>query len=228
MVVKPTQKDLIRGEPQQILDCLALFAEAIQFGVKFYVDLAEQPASDNLPDETEDQMLSALLDVLRTDVNHRAPDGLGGRDNDVVVLSHLEGINLFAWSGLVQNSHIDRIRDRIIDEFTKDQPVATLVEQLHGVRGDWNPVADVRIAFKHGVDMIRKLGAFVLVDCMADVRVRTLDSDLACLGREATGGGLHFGVELWTTREYSTGHHITRWMLPRPNPQVRLYHLHQH
>jgi hypothetical protein len=57
-------------------------------------------------------------------------------------------------------------------------------------------MADVRVAFEHRVDVIRELGSFILVDGVADVCVGTLDGDLACLGSEATGGGLHLGVEL--------------------------------
>ena len=54
MIVKPSQKDLVRGEAQQILNVLPFFTEAVQFGMDFDIDLAEQPTSDYLPDETED------------------------------------------------------------------------------------------------------------------------------------------------------------------------------
>jgi hypothetical protein len=64
-------------------------------------------------------------------------------------------------------------------------------------------VAYVRIAFEHRVDVIRELGSFVLVNRMADVGIRTLNSDLACLCCQATGRGLHFGMELRIVREYS-------------------------
>ena len=183
MIVEPSQEDLIRGEPQQILDSLSLFTETVQFWMKFDVDLTEQSTSDDLPDKTEDEMLSAFLKILGTDIDHRASDSLCRRDNDIVILRHLERIDLFARSRLVQNAHINRIRDRVVDEFTKDQPITTFVEQLHGVRGDRKSVADVRIAFEHRVNVIRELRSFVFVNRMADVCVRTLNGNLSCLGR---------------------------------------------
>jgi len=195
--------------------------------VKFDVDLAEQSTSDDLPDETEDEVFSAFLKILRTDVDHRASDSFCRGDNDIVILGHLESIDLFAGPRLVQNTHIDRVRDRIIDEFTKDQSISAFVEQLHGVCGDRKSVADVRIAFEHRVYMIRELGSFVLVNRMADVGVRTLNGDLARLGRQATGRGLHFGMELRIAREYPVESHSTRWTIPRPNPRARPSHLHQ-
>jgi len=227
MIVEPPQEDLIRGEPQQILDSLSLFTETIQFGMKLYVDLAEQSTSDDLPDETEDKVFSAFLKILGTNVDHRASDSFRGRDNDVVILRHLESIDLFARARLVQNTHINRIRDRVVDEFTKDQPITTFVEQLHGVCGDRKSVADVRIAFEHRVYVISELGPLVLVNRMADVGVGTLNGDLSCLGRQATGGCLHFGMELRIIREYPVRYCSTRWAVPRPNPRARPSRLHQ-
>jgi len=195
--------------------------------MKFDIDLAEQSTSDYLPDETKDEMFSAFLKILGTDVDHRASDSLCRRDDKIVILGHLERIDLFARSRLVQNTRIDRIRDRIVDEFTKDQPITTLVEQLHGVRGDRKSMADVRVAFEHRVDVICELGSFVLVNRMAGVGVRTLNGDLSCLGRQATGGGFHFGMELRIVREYPDVYYSAQWAVPRPNPRVRPSRLHQ-
>jgi len=88
-------------------------------------------------------------------------------------------------------------------------------------------VAYVRIAFEDRIDMIRELGSFVLVNRMADVGIRTLNSDLACLGCQATGRGLHFGMELRIVREYSVRYHTIQQTSPQPNLRVRPCRLHQ-
>ena len=41
MIVEPPQKDLIRGQSQQIFNNLPFFAESVQFEVKIDMDLAE-------------------------------------------------------------------------------------------------------------------------------------------------------------------------------------------
>lgn len=143
-------------------------------------------------------MFSAFLDILGTDVDHGAPNGLCRRDKNVVVFSHLEGIDLFAGPGLVQNTNVNRLWDRIVDEFTKNQTITAFIKELHGGCGDRQSATNVRIAFEHRVNVIRELGSFILVDRMANICVRSLDGDLACLSGEATGRGrgLHFRVEL--------------------------------
>lgn len=61
------------------------------------VDLAEQTSSDDLPNQTQNQVLPAFDKVLGTNVDYRASDTLGGGDNDVVIFSHLESVE---WTGL--------------------------------------------------------------------------------------------------------------------------------
>jgi hypothetical protein len=53
-----------------------VFAETIQFGMKFNVDLSKETSADDLPDETEDKMFSSVGDA----------DTFGRCDDDVVVL----------------------------------------------------------------------------------------------------------------------------------------------
>ena len=63
VVVEPSEENLIGGQAQEIVDGLALFAETIQFGMKFDVDLGKETSADDLPNETQDEMFSSLGDI---------------------------------------------------------------------------------------------------------------------------------------------------------------------
>jgi hypothetical protein len=63
MIVEPPQKDLVWGQTKQVVDCLALFAKSKEFGVKLDIHLRQQSSADNLPDQTENEMLATLGDV---------------------------------------------------------------------------------------------------------------------------------------------------------------------
>ena len=49
-------------------------------------DVGEQPDLDDLPQQTQDQVLPALLQVLGSDVHHMAADGRGRVQSQVQVL----------------------------------------------------------------------------------------------------------------------------------------------
>ena len=51
-------------------------------------------------------------------VDDGAADGLGGRDDDVVVLGHLERVKRFLCCRFVQDTGIDGIGYGVVDEFT--------------------------------------------------------------------------------------------------------------
>jgi hypothetical protein len=90
------------------------------------VDLAQQSSSDDLPNQTQDQVFPSLGDVLRADVDDGTSDTFGRGDDDVIVLGDLEGVE-FAFRGrLVEDSVVDGIRDRVVDEFTQNQTVYAL------------------------------------------------------------------------------------------------------
>jgi hypothetical protein len=64
-------------------------------------------------------MFSTFGDIGRTNVDYWTSDTFGGGDDDVVVFSHLEGVQGFL-GGFVEDSLIDGLGDRVVDEFTED------------------------------------------------------------------------------------------------------------
>lgn len=63
VVVEPAEQDLVRGQPQELFERLAVVQQAVKLRVKLDIDLAEQTATDNLPDETKDQVLAPVRDI---------------------------------------------------------------------------------------------------------------------------------------------------------------------
>ncbi|KAI3476329.1 hypothetical protein L1887_62093 [Cichorium endivia] len=186
VVVDPTKKDLVGGQTEELVERLAVVEEAVELGVILEVDLAEEAAADDLPYEAEDEVLLAVDDVLRADVDDGASDGLGGGDDDVVVLGHLECVGRLAGLAKVEDALVDRVWDRVVDELAEDEAVAALVEELEGVGGDGEACADVGVAGEVGVDVAGEFGAFVLVDGVLGGGGGALDEDLA-LGDDACG-----------------------------------------
>ena len=65
-------------------------------------------------------MLSYFDDVSAANIDDRAADTLGRLNNDVVVLGHVERIELFDLStGYVQNTLIDGIRHTVVDQLSQ-------------------------------------------------------------------------------------------------------------
>jgi hypothetical protein len=50
MEIEPPQQDLIRRQPQELIESLSIFEKAVELGVDFDVDLGEETATDDLPD----------------------------------------------------------------------------------------------------------------------------------------------------------------------------------
>lgn len=73
MEIEPTKKNLIRWELEELFQSLVVLEQAIELGVVLDVDLVEQAFADDLPDETQDQVLATLDNVGRTDVDYRQP-----------------------------------------------------------------------------------------------------------------------------------------------------------
>lgn len=69
VVVEPPEQDLIRRQPQKLFQRLAVVQQAVQFRVDLDVDLAEQAPTDNLPNETENQVFSSFFDIGRADID---------------------------------------------------------------------------------------------------------------------------------------------------------------
>jgi hypothetical protein len=141
MEVEPPEQDLVRRQSEELLQCLVLVQQAVQLGVQLDVDLAEQPAPNDLPDQAVDQVLAALGQVRRANVDNRAADALGGGNDDIVVLGHLEVVQAFGEGrrdadgrdpfvafpararGLVEDALVDGVGDRVVDELGEDEAV---------------------------------------------------------------------------------------------------------
>lgn len=82
-----------RCEVQLALACSGLRAKLAAEGtfVLAELDVGEQPDLDDLPEQTQDQVLPALLQVLGPDVDHVAADGGGGVQGQVQVLLRARG-----------------------------------------------------------------------------------------------------------------------------------------
>ena len=111
------------------------------------IHLCEQTASDDLPDETKYEVLSAFSEICCANIYNGTSNAFGGGDNNVVVFRDLEGIEWFTWLRLIQHPHVDSIRYRIINEFAKDQTILAFIEELHGVCRDWMAMSYIWIVF---------------------------------------------------------------------------------
>lgn len=149
VVVEPAQQDLVRSQPQEVVNRLALFTQTVQFRVNLDIHLRQQTSPDDLPNETQDQVLSSFNDIGGADVDDGAADSFGGRDDNVVVLGHLESIEGLARRGFVQDTRVNRLGYGVVDQFAKDETIASFVKQLHGVRWNGEASADVRIFCKN-------------------------------------------------------------------------------
>lgn len=154
--------------------------------MEFDVDLAQETTSNDLPDETENEMLPNLDNVTSTNVDDGAANTLGRLDDNVVVFSHLKGIEILGpFPRRIQDTFVDSVRDTVIDEFGQDEPVLALVKHLKGICREWKAATDIYIPSKDSIDMPSEFGAFVFVDGMCDVGIRTLHLNLsskACPG----------------------------------------------
>lgn len=142
--VEPSQEDLVGWQSQELLQSLSIFEESVELGVQLDVDLVEEASSDDLPDQAEHEVLPSFDEIGGPDVDDAAADSFGRRDDNVVVLCHLEVVERFRpttglrglwlrWdpavrlaSRLVEYSLVDGVRDGVIDELAQDQTVCGL------------------------------------------------------------------------------------------------------
>jgi hypothetical protein len=76
VIVEPSQQNLIWRQPQEFLQSLPVIQQPVQLGMNLDINLGEQTPSDNLPDQTENQMFSSLCNIGRTNVDDGASDTL--------------------------------------------------------------------------------------------------------------------------------------------------------
>lgn len=63
MIVEPSQQDLLRRQSQELLQGLAVLQQTVQLRVQLDVNLAQQSPTNDLPDQTQHQMLAHFDDV---------------------------------------------------------------------------------------------------------------------------------------------------------------------
>lgn len=178
VIVEPTEQDLLWGQAQELLQSLILLQQTVQLGVELNIDLAQQTTANDLPDQTQNQVLADLNDIPATNVHHRAANTLGRVDHNVVVLGHVESVQLLdLLASLVQDTLINSIRYAVIDQLGQDQTVLALVEHLEGISREGQQVANIGIAGQDSIDVSREFGSLILVDGVGNVRRGALDVD---------------------------------------------------
>jgi hypothetical protein len=128
MVIEPPQENLIWRQPQQILNRLSILAKTVQLGMQFDINLREQAFPDDLPNQTQNEMFSAFSQIRRADVDDGTANGLSGGDDDVVIFCDLECVKGFALGWFVKDSSIDRVGDRVVNQFGEDEAVTAFVK----------------------------------------------------------------------------------------------------
>ena len=148
------------------------------------VDLAKQTSADNLPNQAKDEMFTHFDDVLSANVHHRAADTLCGLNNNVVVLRHVESVQLLdLLARPIEHTFVNCVGNAVVYEFCKHQAILALVKHLKGVGWERKEMANIGITGEHGIDVTGEFGALVLVDCVRRARSRATDSDPATLTR---------------------------------------------
>lgn len=95
VVVEPSQQDLIRRKPQELFKGLSIVQQPVQFGMDLDIDFGEQTSSNDLPNKTKNQVLSAFRNIGGTDINDGTSDTLGRGNDDIVVFGDLESVEGF-------------------------------------------------------------------------------------------------------------------------------------
>lgn len=127
VVIHPTKQDLLRRKLEQVLQGLSWFEETHKVGVVLQVDGCHQSNlqlltcqslcathSNDLPDQPEDEVNLTLHQILCTNVDNVAADGLGRVDTQVLILCDLEGVEVGA---LVDGSLVNCALDGRVNEF---------------------------------------------------------------------------------------------------------------
>lgn len=110
-------------------------------------------------------MITACNDISRSNVDNGTSNSLSGVNDNVVVLSHLELVELLQpGAGTVENTLIDGIGYGVVNELCEQKTVLALLEDLGSVGWEGKSVANVGVSIQNSVDVSRKLGSFVLFD----------------------------------------------------------------
>lgn len=90
-------------------------------------------------------MFPSLSDIARSNVHDGTTDTFSRCDDDIVVFGDLECVEGFTSSRFVEDTGIDCVGDGIVDEFTENETVFAVVEELHCFSWDGEAVANIWI-----------------------------------------------------------------------------------
>jgi len=153
VVVDPSEEDLLNWELEEVFDGFSWLQKAVEFWVVNQIDLGEKTNSDDLPDETEDQVSLSINKILSTDVDDIATNTLGGVDAKGLVFANTESVKVL----LVNHTFVNGVWNGIIDEFAKNETILNSTEKAHILSIDRKMgLANVSILLKGIVDVISK------------------------------------------------------------------------
>jgi hypothetical protein len=147
--------------------------------VQLDVDFAQKASTDDLPDQAKNQMFPNLDNITASYINDGTTDTFRRVDNDIVVLGHLESIQLLGFlPGSVQNTLVNSIRHAVINELREYQAILTFIKHLKSIRWEGEKMSDIRIAGEDSIDVAGELGPLVLVYRVRHIRRGSLDVNL--------------------------------------------------
>jgi hypothetical protein len=160
MIVEPSEEDLFNGELEEVLNGLSFLQKSIQLWMIHQIDSREQTNLHNLPDKTQDEMGFSFHQILGTNVDDVATNGLGGLNAKGLILSNTESVEIL----LVEDSLVDRFGDGIVDEFAKDESIVDSLEEGHVVSFDGKMALQISILFESIVDIISERYFFFIAE----------------------------------------------------------------
>lgn len=70
VVVEPAQEDLLWGQSQELFQGLVLIQETVKLRMMLDINFSKQATTNNLPNKTQDKMLSDLDDIASANVDN--------------------------------------------------------------------------------------------------------------------------------------------------------------
>ncbi len=129
--------------------------------------------ANDLSNQRQYQMLAALHQILRLDIDDICADFLGTENGNIVVLCHLKLVEGVLAARQVDESRaatspdahntVYRPRIEMLNKFTDDDPVTALVENLHRVRRDGESGTNIGVRRKSRVDILGIFDSFSLI-----------------------------------------------------------------
>ncbi|KAH3661835.1 hypothetical protein OGAPHI_006013 [Ogataea philodendri] len=177
MIVEPSEQNLFRRKSQELFQSLVILQQSVQFWMELDIDLAQQTSSDNLPNQTQNQVFFSFNNIFRMDVDNHTSNGLGRVQHHVGILQHREVVQLLALLRDVQNSGVNCVWNRIVNQLGKNQSVCALVENLERIERKWQSVTNMGIASENGIDVSGELNPLFVVDCVCGTGL-SCDNDL--------------------------------------------------